>query len=161
MTSSTSPQKDQSKTVAVHRRARFDYHIEDTVEAGIVLVGSEVKSARKGQAAIHEAYASMEDGELYLINSYIPEYAGANQFNHEPRRRRKLLVHRRELKKFLGATQRKGYSLIPLSLYFNRRGLLKVSLGLAVGKKLHDKRETIKERDWQRQKSRTLRGEDV
>ncbi len=159
MASSERTSGDQSRTVAVNRRARFDWFVESTVEAGLVLVGSEVKSARKGQATVHEAYASFEDGELYLVNSYIPEYSGANRFNHEPRRRRKLLLHRREMNKLLGATQRKGYSLVPLSLYFNARGLLKISLGLALGKKDHDRRETIREREWQRQKARTLRGD--
>lgn len=146
-----------SKLIAENRRARFDYRIEDTVETGIVLGGSEVKSLRAGKANIAESYASTEDGELFLINSYIPEYGPAAQFNHDPRRRRKLLVRRRELNKLRGAVHREGRTLVPLRLYFNERGLAKLELALAVGKKAADKREAQKQQDWKRQQARLLR----
>ena len=153
-----------SKLIAENRRARFDYHIEDTLEVGVVLAGSEVKSLRAGKCNIAESYASVEEGELFLINSYIPEYSPAAQFNHEPRRPRKLLVKsrkllckQRELNRLRGAVEREGRTLAPLRLYFNERGLAKLELALAVGKKAADKREAKKEQDWKRQQARLLR----
>lgn len=149
--------KPVGNVAAQNRRARHDYHIEETVEAGIVLKGSEVKSLRQGRASIGEAYATEEQGELWLRNAYIPEYAGAASFGHEPRSPRKLLVHRRELAKLLAAQQRKGMTLVAMKIYFNERGIAKVLLGLGEGKKHHDKRETTKQRDWGRQKARLMR----
>ncbi|MCC7275469.1 MAG: SsrA-binding protein SmpB [Alphaproteobacteria bacterium] len=149
--------KDAPRAVAQNRRARFDYHIDDTIEAGMVLFGSEVKSLRKGSASIAEAYAGERDGELYLFNAHIPEYAGANRFNHEPRRPRKLLVRRREMDKLLGQVKREGVTLVPMSIYFNARGIAKVQIGLARGKKKADKRDAIKDREWNRDKARLLR----
>lgn len=145
------------KLVAENRRARFDYLIEDTFETGIVLSGTEVKALRAGRANIAESYASPERGELFLINSYIPEYAPAAQFNHEPRRPRKLLVHKRELNKLMGAVEREGRTIVPLKLYFNERGRAKLELALARGKKVADKRAASKERDWKREQGRLLR----
>lgn len=145
------------RTVAQNRRARHDYFIEDTVEAGLVLSGSEVKSLRQNRGSINEAYAGEQNGEIWLINAHIPEYRGASHFGHEPRRPRKLLLHRRELNRLLGSIRREGYTLIPLSLYFNRRGIAKLQLGLAKGKRKVDKRQSIKERDWARSKARLLR----
>lgn len=145
------------KLVAENRRARFDYLIEETFETGIVLVGTEVKALRAGRANIAESYASPERGELFLINSYIPEYSPAAQFNHEPRRPRKLLVRRRELSKLVGAVEREGRTIVPLRLYFNERGLAKLELALAKGKKAADKRAASKERDWKREQGRLLR----
>lgn len=145
------------KVVALNKRARFEYFIESTFEAGIVLTGSEVKSLRQGKASILESYASEEHGEIYLINAQIQEYKEANQFNHEPKRPRKLLLHKREIKKLSGAIKRKGYTLVPLQLYFNEKGKAKLELGLAKGKDSADKRETIKQRDWQKDKARILR----
>ena len=144
--------------VASNRRARFDYFIDDTLEVGIILTGTEVKSLRLGQVSINECYAGSASGELWLFNAYIAEYthAGRNT-NHVPRRNRKLLVHRREYKRLMGQTQREGVTLVPISLYFNARGLAKIQLGLARGKKKYDKRQTIKERDWNRQKERLMR----
>lgn len=153
--------KDPNRHVAQNRRARFDYHIDETLEAGLVLYGSEVKSLRKGSASIGESHAGERDGELYLFNAYIPEYPGANRFNHEPRRARKLLVHRRELGKLLGAVKREGVTLVPMSVYFNARGIAKVQLGLARGKKMADKRNAIKDRDWQRDKARLMRAKTL
>lgn len=143
--------------IAQNRRARFDYFIDETLEAGIVLTGTEVKSLRQGRASINEAYAGEMGGELYLFNAHIPEYLPANRFNHEPKRPRKLLVKKRELNRLLGAVKREGVTLVPLALFFNRRGLVKLQIGLARGKKQHDKRETEKARDWQRQKQRIMR----
>lgn len=143
--------------VAENRKSRREYAVEDTLEAGIMLVGSEVKSMREGKANIAEAYASVEGGELWLINSEIQAYAGANRFNHEPRRRRKLLVSRRELAKLSQEVERAGRTIIPLKLYFNDKGIAKLLIGLATGKKAHDKRETEARRDWQRQKARLLK----
>ncbi|MEM6902476.1 MAG: SsrA-binding protein SmpB, partial [Pseudomonadota bacterium] len=141
-----------------NRRARFDYFIDETLEAGIMLTGTEVKSLRYGRASINESYASVEAGELYLINGYIPEYTHAHKnLNHEPTRPRKLLVSRKQLNNLIGKTRERGVTLVPISLYFNPRGMAKLEVGVARGKKQHDKRETIKERDWQRQKSRLLR----
>ena len=151
------PAERKSKTVAQTRRARFDYAIEETLEAGIMLMGSEVKSLRRGAASITEAYASDQGGELFLLNAHIAPYDSGKTFGHEPRRPRKLLLHRREVAKMIGAVRREGMTLVPLAIYFNKRGLAKVSLGLAKGKKKVDQRESIKARDWQRQKSRLLR----
>ena len=145
------------RLVAQNRKARHNYVIEDTIEAGIVLVGTEVKSLRLGRASIGESYASPEDGELYLVNAHIPDYPPAGRFNHEPKRPRKLLVHKRELARLQGQVQREGYTLVPLSVYFNERGIAKVEIGLARGKRKADKRETEKKRDWQRAKARLMR----
>lgn len=151
------PKRESGKLVAENRKARFNYEIEEKLEAGIALLGSEVKSLRTGKANIADAYASSEGGELYLINAHIAEYTQAGRANHDPTRRRKLLVHRREMGRLTGAIQREGMTLVPLRLYFNARGIAKVQLGLAKGKKLHDKRETEKKRDWERQKGRLMR----
>ena len=145
------------KIIAENRKARFNYEIEDTLEAGIVLTGTEVKALRLGKSNIAESYASEEGGELWLINSYIPEYLQANRFNHEPRRRRKLLVHARELARLSSAVQKDGKTIVPLKLYFNEKGTAKLELALARGKKLHDKRATEKARDWNREKARIMR----
>jgi SsrA-binding protein len=145
------------RVVAENRKARHNYDIIETFEAGIALEGSEVKSLREGKANIAESYASPEDDELYLINSSIQEYKQANRFNHEERRPRKLLMHKREIARLIGATEREGMTLVPLKLYFNDRGIAKVQLALAKGRKMHDKREAEKARDWQRQKARLLR----
>ena len=142
---------------ALNRRARHDYLIEDTLEAGLVLHGTEVKSLRQGGASIAEAYADEERGELFLVNANIPEYASSAHFNHLPRRPRKLLLHRKEMNKLLGAVRREGMTLVPLSIYFNERGRAKVELGLAHGKKKADKRQAEKNRDWQRDKARIMR----
>ena len=148
---------DGTKIIADNRKARYAYAIDDTLEAGLILTGSEVKSLRSGKAMIAESYAFAKDGELFLVNSYIPEYSQASRFNHEPKRMRKLLVHKREASKLSSATQREGMTLIPLRLYFNPKGIAKIELGIAKGKKLHDKRETEKKRDWQRDKARLMR----
>ena len=145
------------KVIAENRRARFDYAIEDDIECGLILEGSEVKSLRANSANIAESYAAVEDGELWLVNSYIAPYEQAKTFGHEERRRRKLLVSRKELANLWNATQRKGMTLVPLVLYFNHRGLAKIKLGIAKGKKVHDKRETQAKRDWSRQKQRLLK----
>lgn len=150
-------QRVVNKVVAENRKARFNYEIIDTYEAGLVLMGTEVKSLREGKANIAESYASDEDGEIWLINSYLPEYLQANRFNHEPRRRRKLLLSGREIHRLRSAVNREGMTLIPLKIYFNDRGRAKMELALAKGKKLHDKRESEKERDWNRQRSRLLK----
>jgi len=148
------------KTVALNRKARFEYTIEEEFEAGIVLTGTEVKSLRAGKAAISDAYAAPKDGELWLINAHIEEYGHGNRFNHEARRPRKLLLHKKQIGKLVGRLKSKGVTLVPLSLYFNRRGLAKVKLGLAMGKKLYEKRDTIKKRDWQRDKARIMRNKN-
>ena len=145
------------KVVAENRRARYDYAIESDLECGIQLMGSEVKSLRTGQANIAESYASVENGELWLINGYIAPYDPGRTFGHEDRRRRKLLVNRKELSDLWNATQRKGMTLVPLVLYFNHRGIAKLKIGVAKGKKVADKRETSAKRDWQRQKQRLLK----
>ncbi|MEI8320769.1 MAG: SsrA-binding protein SmpB [Alphaproteobacteria bacterium] len=145
------------KTIAQNRRARFDYFIEENLEAGLVLFGSEIKSIRQGKVTINEAYAGERDGAIYLLNSHISEYTGANRFNHEPTRPRKLLLHKRQQNKLLGAIKRKGITLVPLSLYFNAKGLVKLDLGIAKGKKQHDKRATEKERDWSREKAKIMK----
>ena len=146
-----------NKLIAENRRARYDYAVEDTVECGIVLEGSEVKSLRSGGGNIAESYANVEDSELWLINSYIPPFEQAKTFGHEERRRRKLLVSKKQLSDFWNATQRQGMTLVPLKMYFNDRGRAKLLIGLAKGKKKADKRETEKKRDWQKQKARLLR----
>jgi SsrA-binding protein len=145
------------KVVADNRKARFNYAIDDTFEAGIALTGTEVKSLRQGKATIAESYAGSRDGEIWLYNANIPEYLQANQFNHSPKRPRKLLLHGREITKLIGAVEREGMTLIPLKLYFNEKGRAKVEIALARGKKLHDKRETEKKRDWDRERSRLMR----
>lgn len=146
-----------SKLIAENRQARYHYAIEDDLETGIVLMGSEVKSLRVGQSNIAESYASIEDGELWLINGYIATYAQAGVFGHEERRKRKLLVSRRELARLHQAIGRQGMTLVPLRMYFNARGLVKLKLGIAKGKKVADKRETSAKRDWNRQKQRLLK----
>jgi SsrA-binding protein len=144
-------------TVAQNRKARHDYAIEDTIEAGIMLTGSEVKSLRLGRCTLVEAFAQPEQGEMYLINAHIPAYEGASHFQHEERRKRKLLLHKREIDRLMAAVGRKGMTVVPLSLYFNDRGKAKVQLGLAKGKTHVDRREDIKKRDWQREQSRIMR----
>ncbi|WP_281018801.1 MULTISPECIES: SsrA-binding protein SmpB [unclassified Minwuia] len=144
------------RTIAENRKARYNYFIEDTMEAGIVLTGTEVKALRQGRANIAESYASPEGDELWLINAHIPEYKAGNRHNHEPTRRRKLLLKRKEIERLAGARNKQGMTLVPLKLYFNDRGLAKLSVGLAKGKKLHDKRATEKDRDWNRQKQRLI-----
>lgn len=148
---------DGIKVISDNRRARYDYEIIQTFEAGIELQGSEVKSLRTGHTNLAEAYATMKNGELWLINSNIPEYREANRFNHEPKRPRKLLLHRKEIEKLSSGVLREGLTIIPLKLLFNKRGRVKVDLALARGKKLHDKREAIKERSWDRERARLLR----
>ena len=143
--------------VAQNRKARHNYFIESSLEAGLALTGTEVKSLRAGKASIAEAYAGDQRGELYLINANIPRYEPANQFNHDPKRPRKLLLHRRELARLRGQIQRQGYTLVPLKLYFNQRGIAKLEIGLARGKRQQDKRQTEKKRDWQREKARLMR----
>ncbi len=146
-------------TIADNRRARYEYTLEDKFEAGLMLTGTEVKSLRHGQASINEAYVGPKGGEIWLFNANIPEYKQARgDQQHEPKRPRKLLLAKREVNKLLGATQREGYTIIPLRLFFNGRGLAKLDIALAKGKKLHDKRETEKKRDWSRQKQKLLRG---
>ncbi|MHA6719572.1 SsrA-binding protein SmpB [Sphingomonas sp. RS6] len=148
---------DKVKTVAENRRARFDYYIEQTYEAGLALTGTEVKSLRFGEGSIAEAYAEVKDNAVWLVNANIPEFSHGNRFNHEPKRPRKLLLHVREINKLHGAVAREGMTLVPLSVYFNGKGRAKVELALAKGKKTHDKRETIKDREWKREQSRLLR----
>ncbi|MEI6573285.1 MAG: tmRNA-binding protein [Pseudomonadota bacterium] len=145
------------RIAAENRKARFEYAIADTVEAGIALQGSEVKSLRAGRATIGESYAAEKNGELFLVNAYIPEYLEAHQFNHETKRPRKLLLHRRQADKLIAAVQREGMTIVPLKIYFNDRGRAKVEIALAKGKNVADKRETAKKRDWDREKSRLLR----
>jgi SsrA-binding protein len=143
--------------VAQNRRARHDYLIEQTLEAGLVLHGTEVKVLRTGQASIAEAYAQPEGGELFLVNANIPEYGSSAHFNHQPRRPRKLLLHRKELNRLMGAIRREGVTIVPLSIYFNERGRAKIELGLARGKRKADKRQAERDRDWQRSRARLLR----
>lgn len=145
------------KVIAENRRARYDYAIEDDLECGILLVGSEVKSLREKTAQIAESYAAVEEGELWLVNSYIAPYAQAKTWGHEERRRRKLLASKKELARMWKATQREGMTLVPLVLYFNHRGIAKIKIGIAKGKKAHDKRATEAKRDWGRQKQRLMR----
>ena len=146
-----------NRVVAENRKARFAYEILDTVEAGLVLTGTEVKSLRSGRANIQESYASVENGEIWLINSHIPEYLQGNRNNHEPRRPRKLLLSKREIGRMAAAVEREGMTMVPLKMYFNDRGRAKLLVAIARGKKLHDKRETAKKRDWSREKARLLK----
>lgn len=146
-----------NRVVADNRRARFNYEILDTVEAGIALTGTEVKSLRANKVTIGEAYAGPSGNEIFLFNANIPEYLQANRFNHEPRRPRRLLLHKRQIDKFIGATQREGFTLVPLKLYFNDKGRAKIEIGLGRGKQLHDKRESEKKKDWDREKARVMR----
>jgi SsrA-binding protein len=148
---------DKTKVVAENRRARFDYHIEDVFEAGICLTGTEVKSLRFGEGSIAESYAEVRKGEVWLVNANVPEFSHGNRFNHEPKRPRKLLLKEREIAKFHGAVERKGMTLVPLSVYFNARGRAKVELALAKGKNAADKRQTSKDRDWKRDQARIMR----
>jgi SsrA-binding protein len=145
------------KVVADNRKARFNYEIGERFEAGIVLTGSEVKSLRVGKATIAESYADARGGEIWLVNANIPEYQQAGRFNHSPKRPRKLLLHEREINKLAGAVDREGMTVVPLKLYFNERGRAKLEIALAKGKKLHDKREALKRRSWERERGRLLR----
>lgn len=145
------------RLIAENRRARFDYFIEESLEAGLSLLGSEVKSLRQGRANVTEAYAAVEGRQIVLVNCYIPEYAAASRFNHEPRRPRKLLLHRKQIDRLIGALNREGRTIIPMRLYWNDKGLAKLELAVAKGKKLHDKREAEADRDWQRDKARLMR----
>ncbi len=146
-----------SGTIAKNRKAVFNFHIEERFEAGIMLTGSEVKALRLGMASISESYATAEEGDIYIVNASIQEYELGGHFNHNPTRKRKLLLHKKEISKLIGAIKKKGYTLIPLSLYFNSRGIAKIEIGLGIGKKLHDKRQTEKDRDWGRDKARIIR----
>jgi SsrA-binding protein len=146
---------------ALNRRARHDYLIEDKLEAGLVLHGTEVKSLRQGGASIAEAYADEKGGELFLVNANIPEYKASAHFNHEPRRPRKLLLHRKQMNRLMGAVKREGVTIVPLALYFNERGRAKVELGLATGKRKSDKRQAERDRDWQRNKARLMRSREL
>lgn len=148
---------DKQKTVAENRRARFDYAVEGKYEAGLMLQGTEVKALRAGEATIADAYAEIRGGEAWLINANIPEFSHGNRFNHEPKRPRKLLLNEREIAKLTGAVERRGMTLVPLSIYFNGRGRAKVELALAKGRQAQDKRDYIKDRDWQRDKARIMR----
>jgi SsrA-binding protein len=145
------------KLIAENRRARFDYFLEDNIEAGLVLTGTEVKALREGRANIAESYASAEGRELVLINAYIPEYGKANRFNHEPRRHRKILLHRKQIDKLIIAVQRQGRTIVPLKLYWDEKGRAKLELALAKGKSAPDKRQTEADRDWARDKARLMR----
>jgi SsrA-binding protein len=146
-----------NRTAAVNRRARFNYEIGQVYEAGIALMGTEIKSLRAGQSNIADAYAGEKNGELWLYNAYIPEYLQANRFNHETRRPRKLLLHKREIGRLIGAVDKEGMTIVPLKVFFNDKGRAKVEIAVARGKKLHDKRETSKARDWGREKARLMR----
>ncbi len=157
MAAKKKPADDNNKLVAENRKARYNYAVEDTVEAGMMLTGSEVKSLREGQASIVESYASPEKGEMWLINSSIQPYKQAKHFNHEDRRPRKLLLKRREIERLKQARDRQGMTIVPLKLYFNDRGIAKLLLGLAKGKNVADKRQTEKKRDWSREKARLMR----
>ena len=148
---------EKTKIVAENRRARYEYFLEDFFEAGIALTGTEVKSLRFGDGSIAESYAEVKEGEVWLVNANIPEFSHGNRFNHEPKRPRKLLLHQREIEKMRTAVSRDGMTLIPLSIYFNPHGRAKVELALAKGKKLHDKRDTEKARDWKREQGRLMR----
>ncbi|BCW89063.1 SsrA-binding protein [Alphaproteobacteria bacterium SO-S41] len=148
---------DGQKVVSENRRARYNYAIESNLEVGMVLTGTEVKSLRSGKATIAESYAQVKEGKVLLINATIPEYAGGNRLNHEPTRIRELLLKKREIANLYRATEREGMTLIPLKIYFNERGMAKMDLGIAKGKKLHDKREDDKKKDWQRDKARLMR----
>jgi SsrA-binding protein len=161
MTDARTERQKAQRYAAMNRKARHDYHIADTVEAGIVLAGTEVKTLRAGQASIQEAFAGPKDGALYLLNAYIPEYkqAGAH-LQHETRRPRKLLLHKREMNRLMGRVNREGMTLVPLGIYFNARGIAKVEIGLAKGKHKSDKRAAIKERDWKREQGRIMRAKN-
>lgn len=145
------------KVVADNRRARFDYDLGEVFEAGIALTGTEVKSLRTGKATVGESYAAAKAGEMWLYNAFIPEYLEANRFNHETRRPRKLLLHKRQISKLAHAVEREGMTVVPLKIYFNEQGRAKVEIALAKGRKTHDKREAVKERDWSRDKARLMR----
>jgi SsrA-binding protein len=145
------------KAVAENRKARFNYEIGEVIEAGIVLTGSEVKSLRKGKATIAESYADARDGEIWLVNANIPEYLQAHRFNHAPKRPRKLLLHQRQINRLAGAVDREGMTIVPLKIYFNDKGRAKVEIAIAKGKKLHDKRDTLKKRSWDRERGRLMR----
>lgn len=151
------PEFDKVKTVAENRRARFEYFIEDKYEAGIMLTGTEVKSLRFGEGSIAESYAEIKNGEVWLVNANVPEFSHGNRYNHESKRPRKLLLKEREIARLHGAVERKGMTLVPLSVYFNARGRAKVELALAKGKNAADKRSTVKERDWKREQGRIMR----
>ena len=146
-----------NRIAAMNRRARFNYEIGQVYEAGIALTGTEIKSLRAGQSNIADSYAGEKNGELWLYNAYIPEYLQANRFNHETRRPRKLLLHKREIGRLIGAVDKEGMTIVPLKVFFNDRGRAKVEIAVARGKKLHDKRETSKARDWGREKARLMR----
>jgi len=148
---------EKAKTVAENRRARYEYFIEETLEAGIALTGTEVKSLRFGEGSIAESYAEVKNGEVWLVNANVPEFSHGNRHNHVPKRPRKLLLHEREIARLTGAVERKGMTLVPLSVYFNGRGRAKVELALARGKNNADKRQVTKDRDWQRDKARLMR----
>ncbi|AXU19392.1 SsrA-binding protein [Novosphingobium sp. THN1] len=151
------PEFDKTKVVAENRRARFEYFIEEKYEAGICLTGTEVKSLRFGEGSIAESYAEVKGGEVWLVNSNVPEFSHGNRFNHVPKRPRKLLLKERQIAKFTGAVERKGMTLVPLSIYFNSRGRAKVELALCKGKNVADKRATMKDRDWKRDKARIMK----
>jgi SsrA-binding protein len=153
----TAVQKGNARVAADNRKARFNYAIGEVFEAGIALTGTEVKSLRAGKATIGESYAAEKDGDLFLVNANIPEYLQANQFNHTPKRPRRLLLHRRQVDKLVAAVQREGMTIVPLKIYFNEKGRAKVEIALAKGKNVADKRETAKKRDWDREKSRVMR----
>jgi SsrA-binding protein len=153
--------KSNDNIAARNRKARHDYFIEDNIEAGIMLQGTEIKSIRNGRSSIEESYASEENGELFLVNAYIPAYQAGGISQHETRRPRKLLLHKKELSKMINAVNRQGATIIPLSLYFNKRGMLKVDLGIAKGKRQYDKRQTEKKRDWKRDQARIMRDKNV
>lgn len=147
-----------NQTVAENKRARFDYILEDKFEAGIALTGTEVKSLRLGQASINECYVGPKHGDIVLFNAHIPEYQQAGKhLQHDPKRERKLLLHKKEIDKLIGSVQRAGYTIVPVRLYFNNKGMAKIEIALGKGKKEHDKRETVKERDWNKQKARLMR----
>jgi SsrA-binding protein len=149
--------EELSRTVvAQNRKARYNYFIEETFEAGLQLTGTEVKSLRGGRSSIVESYVTEAGGEAWLVNADIPEYAGGNRFNHERKRPRKLLLHKKQISTLIGAIQRQGRTVVPLQVYFNEKGRAKIEIALATGKQAHDKRQTIKDRDWQRQRSRLL-----
>lgn len=158
MSNAKAGRKDGDRlVVADNRRARFDYEVLEVFEAGLALEGTEVKSLRSGKAGLGESYAAVEGNELKLINAYIPEYGQGNRFNHEPRRPRKLLLHRRQIDKLAGAIQRDGLTVVPLKIFFNAKGMAKAEIALARGRKAHDKREHLKQRTWDREKARVLR----
>lgn len=147
----------ESKDIAYNRKARFEYSFEEEFEAGLVLTGTEVKSLRAGKVQIADAYCAAKDGAIWLINAHVAEYPGGNRFNHEPTRPRKLLLHKKQIGKLIGRLKTKGVTLVPLSLYFNKRGIAKIKIALATGKKEYEKRDSIKDRDWKRDKARIMR----